>query len=68
MRGTELVPFLLQWEGRLGIAGWGKVPLTQQSRGPESRPQVTAPSQDPGATFQPTLAHLPAWGAKRQKP
>lgn len=51
------------WE----LQGGGRRPLSQQSRGPEFRPQVTAPSQDPGAAFQPTLAHLPAWAAKRQK-
>ena len=56
-----------------GRGGWefqdgGRCPHSQPSRGLETRPQVSAPSQDPGATFQPILAHLPAWGAKRQKP
>ena len=68
VRGTEWVLFPLQGEGRLGIPGWGEAPLSQPSLGPETRPQVSAPSQDPGATFQPIPARLPAWGAKRQKP
>lgn len=65
VRGTEWVPFLLQERGGWEFQDGGRRPL---SRGPETRPQVTAPSQDSGAAFQPTPAHLPAWGTKRQKP
>ena len=59
----------MQGEGRLGDSRLRDgTRLSLQSQWLEPRPQVTAPSQDSGATPHPTLARLPAGGAKRQNP
>lgn len=65
VRSTKQVPFLLQGEGRIGNSRLGDgTPLSLQSQWLEPRPQVTAPSQDPGVASHPTLARLPAGGQR----